>query len=33
VKGKAISVLEKAMDKLDKGMIAAAVGCHCADNE
>jgi hypothetical protein len=33
MKGKAISVLETALDKLDKGIIVAAVICHCAVNE
>jgi hypothetical protein len=33
MKGKATSVLERALDKVDKGMIVAAVICHCAVNE
>lgn len=33
MKGKMISVLERAMDKLDKGMIIAAVICYYAVNE
>jgi hypothetical protein len=33
MKGKTIYVLERAMDKLDKGIIIAIVICHYAVNE
>jgi hypothetical protein len=33
MKGKMLSVLERAMDKLDKGMIITTVICHYAVNE
>jgi hypothetical protein len=33
MKGKAICVLERALNRLDKGMVVAAVICHCAVNE